>query len=113
MNLAQRLVATISDLLKGQTVRQWAAQGDDSFSAVITLRTGSAFAAHSVAMMVHPEHRGRVEEILLTEALFSVRPSPSRPLSAEIQPSYEEAVAIFERYGFVEEETLDLLTLRL
>lgn len=113
LNFAQRLGASIGDLLKGQTVRHWAAQRADRFWALLTLRTGGAFASHSLAMMVHPDHRGKVEEILLTRALSTLRAYPSRPLSAEIRPSYEEAVEIFERYGFVEEETLDLLTLRL
>jgi ribosomal protein S18 acetylase RimI-like enzyme len=113
LNFAQRLGASIGDLLKGQTVRHWAAQRDDRFWALLTLRTGGAFAPHSLAMMVHPDHRGKVEEILLTKALSTVRAYPSRPLSAEIQPSYEGAVEIFERHGFVEEETLNLLTLRL
>jgi ribosomal protein S18 acetylase RimI-like enzyme len=113
LNFGQRLMAGIGDLLKGQTVRHWAAQRDDRFLALLTLRTGGSFTSHSLTMMVHPDHQGKVEEMLLTEALSTLRAYPSRPLSAEIQSSYEEAVGIFREYGFVEEETLDLLTVRL
>jgi ribosomal protein S18 acetylase RimI-like enzyme len=113
LNFAQRLLASIGDILRGQTVHQWAAMKNDRFLALLTLRTGGVFSSHSLAIMVHPNHRGKVEEILLTEALSSLNAYPSRPLLAKIQPSCEEAVEIFRGCGFMEEETLDLLTCRL
>ncbi len=113
LNFAQRLMTSIGDLLKGQRVYRLAAQRDDRFLAVLTLRTGGTLASHSLAMMVHPDHRGEVEEALLTEALSTLDAYPSRRLLATIHPSYEEVLDVFRRYGFVEEQTLDLLTYRL
>jgi len=112
-SFAQRVVASIGDLLRGQEVYRWAAQRDDRFLALLTVRTGGAFATHSLGMMVHPGYRGKVEEMLLTRALVTLDTYPSRPLLATIQPSYEEVVDIFRRYGFAEQQTLDLLTFSL
>ena len=113
LNFAQRLMTSIGDLLKGQKVYRLAVQRDDRFLALLTLRTGGALASHSLAMIVHPEHRGKVEEMLLTKALSTLDGYPSRPLLATIRPSYGEVLDVFRRYGFVEEQTLDLLTCRL
>jgi ribosomal protein S18 acetylase RimI-like enzyme len=113
LNPLRRLAATILDLFKGQETLQWAAQCEDSFAALLTLRTGSALFAHRLSLMVHPRHRGKVEESLLTTALFTLGSYPSRPALARIQPAYEEGLNIFKGYGFVEEQTLDLLTLHL
>ncbi len=109
-NFAQRLMASIGDLLKGQRVYRWAAERDDRFLAVLTLRAGGIFYSHSLAMMVHPDHRGKVEEALLTRALSTLNAYPLRPVLATIQPSHEGVVNMFGRYRFAEEETLDLLT---
>ena len=109
----QRLVSGLGDLLKGQAVYRWAALKGDRFLGLANLRAGGMLAPHSLTMMVHPDHRGEVEEILLTKALSTLNAYPSRPLSASIQPSYEGIVEVFAKYGFVEVETLDLLTLRL
>jgi ribosomal protein S18 acetylase RimI-like enzyme len=110
---AQRLLMTIGNVLRGRREYRWAAERDDRFLALLTLRTGGAFYSHSLAMMVDPDHRGMVEEMLLTAALATLNPYPTRPLLATIHPSYQEAVDIFKEYGFISEETLDLLTLGL
>jgi len=112
-NFVQRLVASMGDLLRGQKVYRWVAQRDGRFLALLTLRAGGAFSSHSLVMMVQPDHQGKVEEMLLTKALSTLNAYPSRPLLANIRPSYDEIVDIFGRYGFVEEQTLDLLTFRL
>lgn len=109
----RRLLSNLGDTLRGQIVCRWAAHEDDRFLGLVTLRVGGPLSSHSMRMMVHPDHRGKLEEMLLTKALSALNAYPSKLVSAKIQPSYEEAVDIFERYGFVEEQTLDLLTLRL
>jgi ribosomal protein S18 acetylase RimI-like enzyme len=113
LNPAQLLLRTVSDVLKGQTVHLWAAQEDSQFLAVLALRTGGAFFPHFLELMVHPEHRGEVEEPLLTRALATLNSYPSRPVLARIRPSYRGVLDLFKSYGFVEEQTLDLFTLRL
>jgi GNAT superfamily N-acetyltransferase len=110
---ARRLVFSIGDFLNGRTTIRLAARVQGQFAAVVTLRTGGFLGAHSLTLMVHPAHRSKVEEILLASALSVLETSRSRALKAEIHPSYPHARSMFEQYGFVEEATLDLLTLRL
>jgi ribosomal protein S18 acetylase RimI-like enzyme len=112
-SFGQRVRASLGDLLRRQTVRRWAAQSNDRFVGLVTLRTGGVSSSHHLAMMVHPDCRGVVEETLLREALSTLSAYPSRSLSASIHPSYEQAIDTFRRYEFVEKETLDLLTIRL
>lgn len=112
-SFAQRLVSSIGNLLKGRMVYRWAAVRDDRFVGLTVLHTGGILLPHSLTMMVHPDDRGKVEEMLLAKALLTLGTYPPKPLSARIQPSYEEIVDLFRRYGFVEKETLDLLTLPL
>ncbi|MCJ7621478.1 MAG: GNAT family N-acetyltransferase [Anaerolineae bacterium] len=112
-SLVRRLVSSIGDFLNGRTTMRLAASKQGEFAAVVTLRTGGFLGAHSLTLMVHPAHRSKVEEILLASALSVLETSRSRALKAEIHPSYPHARSMFEQYGFVEEATLDLLTLRL
>ena len=112
-SLVRRLVSSIGDFLNGRTTMRLAASKQGEFAAVVTLRTGGFLGAHSLTLMVHPAHRSKVEEILLASALSVLKTSRSRALKAEIHPSYPHARSMFEQYGFVEEATLDLLTLRL
>jgi len=112
-SLVRRLVSSIGDFLNGRTTMRLAASKQGEFAAVVTLRTGGFLGAHLLTLMVHPAHRSKVEEILLASALSVLETSRSRALKAEIHPSYPHARSMFEQYGFVEEATLDLLTLRL
>ena len=109
----RRLASSIGDFLHGQTTMRLGASKLGQLAAVVTLRTGGFLGAHSLTLMVHPAHRGRVEEILLARALSVLETSRLRSLRAKIRPSYPHVRSVFERYGFVEESTLDLLTLRL
>jgi ribosomal protein S18 acetylase RimI-like enzyme len=112
-SLLQRLVTGTGDLLNGRTTHRFAARSRGQLAGAFTLRTGGFLVAHSLSLIVHPAHRRKVEEALLTSALATLEPHPSRTLLATIQPSYDFAREVFTRYGFVEEETLDLLTLDL
>ena len=112
-SLVRRLVSSIGDFLNGRTTMRLAASKQGEFAAVVTLRTGGFLGAPSLTLMVHPAHQSKVEEALLANALSVLETSRSRALQAEIHPSYPQARSIFEQYGFAEQATLDLLTLRL
>ncbi len=109
----RRLVSGMGDLLNGRTTHRIAAHSHSEFAGVVKLRTGGFLVPHSLTLMVHPAHRSKVEETLLTHALAILETRRSRTLLAKIQPSYELARDVFKQYGFVEEETLGLLTLSL
>jgi len=113
LNFVQRVMSSLGDLLRGRMVLRWVAKRGDQFCGLVTLRTGAVLLPHSLTMMVHPDHRGEAEEALLTTALSALRTYPTRPVLAKIQPSHQRVLDTFRQYGFVEEETLDLLTLRL
>jgi ribosomal protein S18 acetylase RimI-like enzyme len=112
-SVLQRLVADAGDLLNARTTHRLAARFRGQLAGALTLRTGGFLVPYSLSLMVHPAHRSRVEEALLTHALAALEPHPSRTILAKIQPSYDFARGLFNRYGFAEEETLDLLTLSL
>ncbi len=113
LNFVRRVVSSLGDLLRGRTLLRWVAKSGDQSCGIVTLYTGGVLLPHSLTMMVHPDHRGRPEEALLTTALATLGTYSTRPVLAKIQPSYDHVLETFGRYGFVEEETLDLLTLRL
>jgi ribosomal protein S18 acetylase RimI-like enzyme len=109
----RRLASGLADLLNGRTTYRLAAETHGEIAGVVTLRTGGLLRPHILNLMVHPAHRRRVEEILLTSALSAVKTDRARDLVAKIHPSYDHAIQVFTKYGFTEEETLELLTLSL
>jgi len=112
-SLLRRLVSCVGDLLNGRTTYRLAAVSGEALAGIVTLRTGGLLRPHSLTLMTHPAHRHRVEEMLLTSALSALESYRYRAVVAKIQPSYDFARDTLLRYGFVEEHTLDLLTLSL
>lgn len=112
-SLLRRLASSIGDLLNGRNTYRLAASRGGEFAGVATLRTGGLLGPHSLTLMIHPAHRRTVEEMLLASALSAVENYRYRALLAKIHPSYDFARDTLLRYGFVEERTLDLLTLTL
>ncbi len=109
----RRLITGLGDLLKGRLAFRFAAYSQGRLAGLLTLRTGAFLAVHSLSLMVHPDHRGEVEESLLTHALCTLEGRRWQPLVAEIHPSYRLAIEAFDQYGFAESETMQLLTLSL
>jgi ribosomal protein S18 acetylase RimI-like enzyme len=107
----RRMVSYVGDLLNGRTTYRLAAVSGEEFAGVATIRTGGLLRPHSLTLMVHPAHRHKAEEMLLTSALSALETYRYRAVVAKIQPSYDFARDTLLRYGFVEEHTLDLLTL--
>jgi ribosomal protein S18 acetylase RimI-like enzyme len=112
-SLVRRLASSVRDSLNGRMTMRVAASKEGQLAAVVTLRTGGFLGAHNLTLMVHPAHRGKVEEVLLASALSVLDASRSRAVQAQIHPSYPNALSTLTRYGFIEESTLDLLTLTL
>jgi ribosomal protein S18 acetylase RimI-like enzyme len=106
----RRLISGLSDLLQGRSTLRFGAYEEGKLAGMLTLRTGAFLAVHSLTLMVHPDTRGQVEESLLTQTLRFLESRSWRPIRAEIHPSYNLAKEVFERYGFSEVETMNLLT---
>jgi ribosomal protein S18 acetylase RimI-like enzyme len=109
----RRVASGVGDLLNGRTTYRLAAEKHGQVAGLVTLRAGGLLRSHVLKLMVHPAHRQQVEEMLLTSALSVLKTDRSRDLVAKIHPSYDHARQIFTKYGFAEEETLELLTLSL
>jgi ribosomal protein S18 acetylase RimI-like enzyme len=109
----RRLASELGDLLNGRSTLRLVAERHGEIAGVVTLHTGSFLRPHALHLMVRPAFRGRVEESLLTSALSALKTDRSRELVGKIRPSYDQARQVFTKYGFVEEETLELLTLSL
>jgi ribosomal protein S18 acetylase RimI-like enzyme len=112
-SLPQRVMGGMGDLLRGRFTYRLAARREGELGGVALLRTGSFGLPHSLSLVVHPEHRTQVEELLLTETLSILASASSHSLHARIRPSYGYAVEVCKRLGFEEKETLDLWTLEL
>lgn len=112
-SLPHRAIGGIGDLLRGRFTYRLAARREGELAGVVLLHTGSFGLPHSLSLVVHPEHRTQVEELLLTEALSILDAASSHALHAKIRPSYGYVVEVCKRLGFTEKETLDLWTLEL
>jgi len=66
--------------------------------------------AHRLALLVHPEHAGRVELPLLSRALHLLGAAPERPVRAILQTADPAPLKVLGSYGFRERRTL--LTMR-
>jgi len=107
------LSSGLGGLLKGRSTFHFAAYRHGEMAGLLTLKTGAFLVANSLSLMVHPAHRGEVEEGLLIHALHAVENHLWQPILAEIHPSYDLAIDAFQRHGFVALETMDLFTLDL
>jgi ribosomal protein S18 acetylase RimI-like enzyme len=113
LSLPQRIIGGLGDVLRGRFTYHLAARSEGSLAAILLLHTGSFGFPHSLNLVVHPEHRTRVEEMLITRALSILETAGPHALHAKIRPSYGYVIDLCKRYGFTEKETLDLFTLEL
>jgi GNAT superfamily N-acetyltransferase len=111
--LGDRLVDWLGDLLTGQRTYRLALDEGDRFIATLTVRVSWWGGGHGLKMMVHPDYRGRVEEMLVTRALALLANVPGRGVAVKMSASHQEAIETLKRYGFVEEKTLVQMRLNL
>ena len=104
-DLGEGLLDWLWELL-GRRRYRWVAGG-----SMLTLRLSWA-GPYRLAMVVHGEERGQVEEGLLAKAFSILRTCPPRGAVARIYPSYPETIEVLERCGFIEERTLERMILR-
>ena len=104
-DLGEGLLAWLWGFL-GRRRYRWVAGG-----SMLNLRLSLA-GPYRLAMVVHREERGQVEEGLLAKAFSILRTRPPRGAVTRIYPSYLETVEVLERCGFIEERTLERMILR-
>jgi ribosomal protein S18 acetylase RimI-like enzyme len=108
-----RVVDRLGDLFAGQRTYRLALDKGDRFIATVTVRASWWGGGHGLKMMVHPDYRGRVEEILVTRALAFLANYPGQGVAVKMSASHQEAIETLKRYGFVEEKTLVQMRLNL
>ena len=108
-----RVVDWLGDIFTGQRTYRLAADEGDRFIATLTVRASWWGGRHGLEMMVHPDYRGRVEEMLVTMALALLGNYPGRGVTVKMSTSHQEAIETLRRYGFVEQKTLVRMRLNL
>jgi ribosomal protein S18 acetylase RimI-like enzyme len=112
-SFGERVMDWLGDILAGQRVYRLAVDEGDRFIATLTVGVSWQWGRHSLEMMVHPDYRGRVEEMLVTRALALLGNYPGRGVAVKMPASHREAIETLKRYGFVEEKTLVQMRLNL
>jgi ribosomal protein S18 acetylase RimI-like enzyme len=105
-----RLGRWISDLAAGRRSYRLTALKDGKLVATMVVTAVSRRDVHRLVLLVHPNHRGKVEAALLSRALYMLASAPPRPVRIAASVEDEATLKVLRDYGFKEQRTL--LTLR-
>jgi ribosomal protein S18 acetylase RimI-like enzyme len=108
-----RMVDWLGDIFSGQQTYRLAVDEGKRFIATLTVRASWWGGGHGLKMMVHPDYRGRVEEMLVSKALAILGSYPGQGVAVKMSASHQEAIETLKRYGFLEEKTLMQMRLNL
>jgi len=108
-----RVADWLGDIFAGQKTYRLAVDEDDRFIATLTVRASWWGGRHSLEMIVHPDYRGRLEEMLVTKALALLRHYPGQGVAVKMSASHQQAIETLKRYRFMEEKTLVQMRLNL
>ncbi|MEE8163490.1 MAG: GNAT family N-acetyltransferase [Anaerolineae bacterium] len=111
--LDQRLSKWLSNLITGRKEHRLAVEEGDRFIATLTVQASRWRGDHGLELMVHPDHRGQLEEMLVTKALSILGGYPERGVSVTHPAEHQEAIEALKLYGFVEKRTLAQMRLAL
>ncbi len=103
----------LGDILAGRRTYRLAIDQDNRFIATLNVYASWMGGGHSLELMVHPDYRGQVEEMLITQALALLGHYPGQGVAVKISASHQEAIEVLKKYGFVEEKTLVQMCLTL
>lgn len=109
LSLERRLVEWWAGLTTGRRTCRLVALRGKQLVAAMAVKVAGQRGSHSLLLHVHPSHRGKVEEVLVTEALSRLWPHRHRPTVVVLPISYDEIVNVLEQYGFVRQRTLTLM----
>jgi hypothetical protein len=101
-----RLMLRFSNLLAGQRIYRLAVLKEERLVATMTVTAAFRRGEHRLALMVHPDHTGKVEPTLVSRALYMLSAVPARPVKAVVGISHTAARSVLREYGFKERRTL-------
>lgn len=109
----EQLAESVGDFLIGQATRRWVLERDGKLAAVMCARRQRLLSHHQIALLVHPDFRGRVEDELVAAALDELARFPKREIRAEGESTHSELIAELERQGFQFSSGLTLMELNI
>ena len=113
VGLDQRFSRWLSNLFKGYDEHRLAIAKGDRFIATLTMQASHWRGHHRLELVVHPDHRGQLEEMLVTKALSILGDYPERAVVVTHPAEHREAIEVLKRYGFTEKRTLAQMRLAL
>jgi len=109
LSLGQRLSEWWARLTTGREFCRLVAQRDARVVAALAVEIAIQRDNHSLLLHIHPDHRGTLEEMLVTEALCRLWTHRDRATVVRLPVGYDEIVTVLKRYGFVEQQALTLM----
>jgi len=113
VGLDQRLSKWLSGLFTGRKEHRLAVEEGDRFIATLTVLASRWRGEHSLELKVHPDHRGQLEEMLVTKALSVLGSYPKRGVAVTHPAEHREAIEALKLRGFIEKRTLAQMRLAL
>jgi hypothetical protein len=90
----------LSDSLAGRVTHRWVLQDEGRIMAVMMVRAHRFLGPHQVAIQVHPDDRGRVEDDLVVFALRDLARFPGHEIRAAATSTHPELTVALEAHGF-------------
>ena len=112
-DLDQRLGRWLGHLFAGRSERRLVVAEGERFLATLDVIVAHWRGFHRLALMIHPDYHGRLDEMLISTGLHLCSRCPDRRVRVKLPEDYAEAIAVLRRYGFVEQKTLALMRLPL
>jgi len=113
VGLDQRLSRWLSNLIAGRREYRLAVEDGGRFIATLTVLASHWRGEHSLEFMVHPDHRGQLEGMLIAKALSLLESYPQRGAGVSHPAEHQEAIEALKLHGFIEKRTLAQMRLAL
>ena len=113
VGLDQRFSEWLGNLVSGRRRHRLAVEEGGRFIATLTVQASRRQDEHHLELMVHPDHRGQLEEVLITKALNLLEGYPERGVTVTHPTEHQEAIEALKLRGFVEKGTLAQMRLAL
>jgi hypothetical protein len=101
-----RLWHWFADLMAGRKAYRLVALEGEILVAMVTVTAAYRRGDHHLALMVHPDHAGRVEAVLVSRALYMLAAIPPRAARIVVEKGHKGALKVLHDYGFKERRTL-------
>jgi hypothetical protein len=113
IGLDQRSSRWLSNLIGGRKEHRLAVEEGSRFIATLTVQASRWRGEHSLELMVHPDYRGQLEEMLVAKALSILEGYPKRGVAVSHPAEHQEAIEALKLHGFIEKRTLAQMRLAL